>query len=409
MHIAIGIQDVFGDGHLAQAIRVAGFGQELLGELGIVSKVLDSIVKAPHAGRDQGLGDLPGDAPEGLSQGRLVDSVGNGLAHLGVLELLDLVVEGQVDGIQRRIEEHLQLRIGLCSFEVLGGGLFHAVDIAGFEGQVASGGIRDDTPDDLLDTGRAAPVVGIGFDGDVVAFDPFNELERAGANCADGRGAVGCAVGFDRSRAGDGEHIHRQVGQEGRQRGAEGELDGVVIHLFDAGDPAGIIETAPHRLVVLEDLLGEVVGVVGEAPALEVEDHCIGIEVGAVVELDALAQGAGPLGGIFIGGALFSQCRDRVGGAGGEGVQVLQDLARDTEQLAIGDDGGIQADRIGAAAVDEGCRCCSRCFGHNRCFSGYWSLSHFRFWRCFGGFGLSRCLGWGRCWRFGRRSLRRAG
>ena len=94
-----------------------------------------------------------------------------------------------------------------------------------------SSGITRQTISSIV--GRAAPVVVVGLHGDVVTLNPFHELERTGAHAARSGRAIILAGRLDGRRAGDGKHIHGQVGQEGRQRHAQDELDRVVVDLLD--------------------------------------------------------------------------------------------------------------------------------------------------------------------------------
>jgi len=64
-----------------------------------------------------------------------------------------------------------------------------------------------------------------------------------------------------------------------------------------------IIKAAPHSFIVFKDLAGEMIGIIGKAPAFKVENDCVSIEVGAIMELDAFAQLAFPHARILIGSA----------------------------------------------------------------------------------------------------------
>ena len=70
------------------------------------------------------------------------------------------------------------------------------------------------------------------------------------------------------------------------------------VDCLNLGDDAVGVEASELVGVVLERLfvgdLGSVQGVLGVHPVVEAEDNCVSIEVGAVLELDALAQGKGP-------------------------------------------------------------------------------------------------------------------
>ncbi len=313
---------------------------------------------APDQRRQQVGGNRAVIAKEVLDQAFFVNGMGNGFADTNILEFFDFEVEGQVAGVERRAGHDIKVGIVGRSGQIFDHSLFHALDVASLEGQEAGRVIGDHAEEDLINLRCAAPVIHILLNNDVVAFNPFHKFEGAGSHTAAGGRTIAFASRLNGSRAGDGEHIHGEVRQEGRQRVAQIEFNGIVVNFLDFGDDTGVIKTTPHRLVIFKDLAGVVVGVRGKAPALEVEDHSIGIEIGAIMEFDAFAQLASPYGCIFIGRAFFSQGRDWFGAAGLILVERLQHLASDAERLAIGHDGRVKLDGIGAPSEDEDNRFC---------------------------------------------------
>ncbi len=65
-------------------------------------------------------------------------------------------------------------------------------------------------------------------------------------------------------------------------------------------------------------------------------NHVVRIEGGAVGELDALLEGAGPFGGVGIASAGLSQIGLGIRGTPVKGVQLAEDLVTDTEGAAVG-------------------------------------------------------------------------
>jgi len=181
---------------------------------------------------------------------------------------------------------------------------------------------------------------------------PGDKLIRPGAHAAACRRTVGFASFFDRGRAGNGKRIHGKVRQEGRHWAAHDKLHIVIVNFLDFGDDARIIKTAPHGFVIFEDLAGIVIGMGREAPAFEVENYCVSVEICSVMELNAFQQLAAPHGRVFIGGA-FCQRGNRIGGALIKLVQGIQDLSGHTERFAVGHNAGIQLDGISTTAKDE--------------------------------------------------------
>src|SRR5215213_8186495 len=90
------------------------------------------------------------------------------------------------------------------------------------------------------------------------------------------------------------EGRHGEVLDKRPQRLCEGESYSIVVHNVDALDD-GVVVESPELGGVVGEFRGPapaslVVGVLGVAPAVEVELHRIGVELRPVVELDALAQ-----------------------------------------------------------------------------------------------------------------------
>ena len=70
----------------------------------------------------------------------------------------------------------------------------------------------------------------------------------------------------------------------------------------------------------------------------------VGVERGAVVELDAVTQREGPLGQILVGRPLGGQRGDHLAGAGLVGQQCLHDLLASAEGFAVRLVGAVEAE-----------------------------------------------------------------
>src|SRR5690606_33894145 len=87
--------------------------------------------------------------------------------------------------------------------------------------------------------------------------------------------------------------------------------------------------------------------------ALEVGAGGLGVEVGAVVELHALAELEGPVQAGVVGLPGLRELGLEVGGSGGDADQVLEDLAADPEGLAVTGVEGVERDRGPGSAERE--------------------------------------------------------
>ena len=134
--------------------------------------------------------------------------------------------------------------------------------------------VHNGHPSDGIDLGQAGtPVVLVLHTLEIVGLLPFHELVRAGAH---GVEHDVLAVLLER---GGGNHDRggmRELVDEGRERRLQGDLGGEVVDHFGLGDVG--IQAVPLQLVFR----------VGNA--VEVDFDGFGVEVGAVVELHALAQ-----------------------------------------------------------------------------------------------------------------------
>ena len=256
-----------------EAVRVAGFLQQLarlgrvIGPRAELDRVLDAL--GQHAfGRDRVARERH------LDQGVLVDRVVDGLAHLRVVERLLQHVHRQVAVHDGRRGRQLDTGLGLEDLGLLVGHGEGEVGLARLHDGAARVVVNHRAPGDRVHLGiTLAPVAGELLDLEVVALLPLDELERAGADRAL-RDAL--AELLERRRRDDhGRRMGQRI-DEGRERFLEREAHGVRI------DDLG-----------LDDVLVQVVAlelVVGVGDTVEVDLHRLGIEIRAVMELDAVLE-----------------------------------------------------------------------------------------------------------------------
>ena len=170
---------------------------------------------------------------------------------------------------------------------------FDQIDLASQQ-RVGSGQrLRHRNQDQLVDFRNPllVPVIGVLRQFGEFARHELGQLERSGAGRLAGELVPVLAELFVLRRAGDQEPEHL-VGKEGIDR-LGGDLDGGIVDLGVARDrrQSGLdlraLTLVELRRLVVQDLV-------------QVPDHRVGIEVAAVMELDALAQGEAPLGLVLV-------------------------------------------------------------------------------------------------------------
>src|SRR5213594_2292593 len=136
------------------------------------------------------------------------------------------------------------------------------------------------TIDHAIDLHRVLPVPGVLLQHHALAAVPRHELEGSGA---DGGQRVVHPELAHRRRAHDRRRARGEHGQERGARLLEDEFHGLRIHGLDGLDVA--------EEVIREGILAELVErMLRDDLALDRELHRLGVEGGAVVEADALAQ-----------------------------------------------------------------------------------------------------------------------
>ena len=283
-----------------------------------------------------------------------IDGVGEGLAHALVLELLHLVVEGDVAGGVGRAQQDLKIGVALHHRHVVGIETLHAVDLTRLERAQPLRVVLDVAHDHALDLGLHAPVVGVRLQHDFLVGLPLDELVGPGAHrmLAELRAPL-----LHGGRARDVEGEHGQVGQERRLRILERDAHRVRAGGLDLGHDRLVVEAAELPLPVLEGLPGLDLVVVlrmrGLPPALEVPHHRLGVEGRAVVKLHVAAQRERPHLAVGRDFPRLGQRRLHLGGGALVLHQAVVDLARDAPGDAVGDDGGIELHRLALRAEHE--------------------------------------------------------
>jgi hypothetical protein len=333
---------------------ISGLAQERLRLARAVLEVLELAVVAPERGRLELRGHHAGAPVEGVHDGSPVDGVGEGLADTLVLELLHLVVEGDVPRRVRRTQEELEIRVALDHRDVVGVEAFHAVDLAGLERAQPLRVVLDVAHDHALDLGLRAPEIRIRLEDDLLVGLPLHEPVGPGAH---GVLAEVGAPALHRLGAGDVEDEHRQIREEGRLRLLQGDAHGVGVDGLHGADDRLVVEAAELRLPVLEGLAGldlvVVLGVTRLPPPLEVPDDRGGVERRAVVELHVGAEPERPHAAIGRDLPLLGQCSLDLGGRALVLHETVEDLPRDARGDPVGDDRGIELDRLTLSPEDE--------------------------------------------------------
>ncbi len=275
----------------AEAVRVARFGQQLLGAFRVVLDRLQVRVVAEQRGWHQVVGRLREAFHQAVLDALAVDGHADGIAHARILQrvlihrraflggdkrrLVFLVIGVKVDHAVRDLGEERQLRILAHLRQVRRRYVLDGLHVTGQQRRHAGGRVRDEAQRHLVPGGLGTPVVGVLHQLDPVVARVVDELEGAGADHALAlrevvRGqALRSLLLHDEDR--------RQVVQHQRVRRVGGELDGVLVdHLL-----------VDDRLGVDVELAG---AVLDGGRTLERPDDIVGGEFRAVVELHALAD-----------------------------------------------------------------------------------------------------------------------
>src|SRR6188474_3230045 len=174
------------------------------------------------------------------------------------------------------------------------------------------------------------------------------------------RALVGAEL-LQRLRAADRERGERQTREEGR-RGRRQRDDGRVLVRGLAALVEALLRSAALRVVgrkAAEDRLPVIrrarvlEGALEVVPTVEVEADGVRVEVGSVLEFDALAQMERPRRAVVarlpaLGQARLDLRRPRL-----EHHQGLEDLLDDPRRLAVRDENSVESDRVCRGAEDE--------------------------------------------------------
>src|SRR4051794_10587772 len=348
---------------------------EQLLRLGRVVAVLrDRVVVADDLRRHELVRDHAAARVERVDDGLPVEPVRQRLAHLQVVERRVVLVDPHVRDVERRPVEDLEARVALDRVDVLRLDEVVPLDLTRLQGLQPRRVVGDRTEDQLVDLRLLAPVVVVLDERELVAARPGIEGEGARADRMLGAERprrvedpvrvdaplVG-AVLLQRLRARDSERRERQRAEErcGRLR----QLDhGRLVVLRRAA----LIEAAAERLVLRRVLLeaaehglpvvrgGRVLERPREVvPAVEVGADRRGVEVGAVLELDSVAEMERPRLPVWARVPARGECGRDLRAAGLQGDEALEDLLDDADRLAVGDKCAVEHDRIGSAGEDE--------------------------------------------------------
>ena len=255
---------------------------------------------------------------EGLEDGVDVHRVVQRLAHLDVVEGRLAHVDRHVEDARRgdRLDHELVVLLQLGDAHV--GDRRDQVDLAGLESGDPRGVLENRPHDDRLHLRRAAPVILIRLEHQPLVLRPRDQLERAGPVRLDGDRFLARGVGVFRR-----EHQPEQLAQAHRQEEVGrpgGDVHGEGVHDLGAGDRAELGADGGLRFGIRGSVEGEL--------------DRVGVEVVAVVELDAFAQRELPGGRV-----------QPFPGLGEGGHQVALDVAGRQAVVDVGDeDLGIAPD-----------------------------------------------------------------
>ena len=213
-----------------------------------VVRVLHDVVRVPEQRRrHELLRHLAAAGVEVVDDGLAVETGGNCLPHLELVDRRHLLVDRHVADVERRPVEDLEAVVALDRLDVLRLDEVVALDLAVLQRLEARGVVRDRPEDQLLELRLLAPVVVVPHHHEPVTARPRLELERAGA----GRvlGAVGAgrleagllvdralvrAVLLQRLRAREREVRQRERAEERGRRLRQVDDDGVLVRRLTA-------------------------------------------------------------------------------------------------------------------------------------------------------------------------------
>ncbi len=168
-----------------------------------------------------------------------VDAHGDGLTHAHVIERRVGIGHADVEDVQRRTFQQLQVRVAADRLEVVRAGVVDAVNRAGLELEQTGGRFGLPTENQGVGEGRLAPIAGILGEDDLFATPPFLDHVGAGANRMLQEFAA-AALSFKVLRRLDAEGREGYLRRESRVGPAQGELDGHRIERGDLAHQAGI-------------------------------------------------------------------------------------------------------------------------------------------------------------------------
>ena len=333
VHVTI-VRAVHGD---FEAAAVAGIGHQLLGGFDVVGRALVLLgAPAVDAGADHQRSGARGVAHHGFLDAFDVDRLVERLAHALVLErvlaldagekqLVALLVHAEEDGAQLGAGDGARAGVAVDARNVLHRHRLHDVDLAREQRRHARGRAGDGREDGFTHVALdLAPVVGVAHEGGAHARLALAHVERAGAVGLERRGVLDALAAIDRARGvvlfapllAHDHDLRQHLRQDGERRLGL-DLDRVTVDLAHFLE---VVRIALHVRAIARD-------------ARHGEQHVVGGEGRAVVELDVLAQIEAPQRGRH----LLPAC-----GQAGHDVELLVQV----NQRLVGVAGGRQLQRL---------------------------------------------------------------
>ena len=258
-----------------EAIRITGLGYQLFRLRDVVGP-RSNLHRVFHALRRDAFGGRRISIEGHLGERILVDRVGDCLAHLGIVERLLLRVHRQVAQYDRRRRDELEVGLRLQHVGDLIWNGIGEMRFARLHQRGARVVVDDGLPRDRVDLRiTLAPIAVESGNFQIIGRLPFDELERTRAHRM--KRDVLAAPLLERCGADHHRRRMRELRDERRERRFQRDARRVVVDSLGFGDVV-VVEAVPLELVF------------GIRHAIEVRLHRIGLEIGAVMELDALLE-----------------------------------------------------------------------------------------------------------------------
>ena len=283
--------------------------------------------------------------------------MGQGVAHILVVEWLLLGVEANVADVQTSHFLQNQVAVGTNSGEVLWARVGSNVAFADLDLLQADRCILNGLDDQAVYLGLAAPVLCVGIVADlcifvIAAHDPGACANRFAVKVCQFSGFLQLLGILQRCH--DGCH-HTQVGHGGGIRNLEIQSHCVGVDLFNRGKILGpaVIRVVAHPIRLVK-------GAVGVAVALHREDHVIHVQIArrleivGAVKLHAFADGKDVSLSIGTDRPFLCQTGKQLQGAGLEFHQsIVNGQAGSIDGLGRCPSGHVETLRVRRRAIDQ--------------------------------------------------------